>query len=272
MFKTQFGLPAFMLRLLLLLSPLFFLVSCGKSIDTLFTKIPANETGINFRNLLQEMHPEFNVMQYPYFYNGGGVAVGDINGDGLPDICFTGNMVKNRLYLNKGNFTFDDITQKSGIAEKEGWCTGVTMVDINGDDKLDIYICRSGLSNPSFRKNLLFINNGNFTFSEEAAKYGIDNAGYSTQASFFDYDKDGDLDMFLINQSAPEYAKGMHQHTQLRLQTADSNLENKLYRNDNGHFTDVTASSGIKSNVLNVQPRHQHSRRKYGWMAGYLCR
>ncbi len=238
-----------MLRWLFLLL-ILFLFSCGKHSNTLFTKMSGDETGINFRNLLQETHSEFNVMQYPYFYNGGGVAVGDINNDGLPDICFTGNMVKNRLYINKGNFRFEDITEKSGIAANEGWCTGVTMVDINGDGKLDIYICRSGLANPSFRKNLLFINNGNLTFSEEAAKYGIDNAGYSTQSSFFDYDKDGDLDLFLINQSAPKYSKGLHEHSQLRRQTADKNLENKLYRNDNGHFTDVTAASGISSNVL----------------------
>lgn len=248
-FELQSSLPAIMLRWLSLLL-MVFLLSCGKDSKTLFTKLSSDETGITFRNLLQETHAEFNVMQYPYFYNGGGVAVGDINGDGLPDICFTGNMVKNRLYLNKGNFKFEDITEKSGIAANEGWCTGVTMADVNGDGKLDIYICRSGLSDPSFRKNLLFINNGDLTFTEEAARYGIDNAGYSTQASFFDYDKDGDLDLFLINQSSPEYSKGMHEHSQLRLQAADKSLENKLYRNDNGHFTDVTASSGISSNVL----------------------
>ena len=116
------------------------ILSCNKNKTTLFTKLSEDKTGINFRNLIKEDNPEFNIVLYPYFYNGGGVSVGDINNDGLPDICFTGNMVKNRLYLNKGNMQFEDITEKSGIATKEGWCTGVTMADINGDGKLDIYI------------------------------------------------------------------------------------------------------------------------------------
>src|SRR5881394_771376 len=229
---------------------LFFVLlsSCNHEDNKkLFTKLSADKTGIDFRNLLKEDNPDFNIVLYPYFYNGGGVAVGDINNDGLPDLCFTGNMVKNRLYINKGNFKLEDITEKSGIAAKEGWCTGVTMADINGDGKLDIYICRSGLSNVAFRKNLLFINNGDLTFSEKAAEYGIDDAGYSTQASFFDYDKDGDLDMMLINQSTPEYSKGKIEYVQMRNQKADSTLCNKLFRNDNpqgpagGHFTDVSA-------------------------------
>lgn len=224
--------------------------SCKNDSQKLFTRLSEDNTGISFRNLLKEDNPEFNIVLYPYFYNGGGVAVGDINNDGLPDICFTGNMVKNRLYLNKGNFTFEDITEKSGIAAKEGWCTGVTMADINGDGKLDIYICRSGLSNVAFRKNLLFINNGDQTFSEKAGEYGLDDAGYSTQASFVDYDKDGDLDMILINQSTPEYSKGKIEYVQMRSQKADSVLCNKLFRNDNGHFTNVSAQAGITSNVL----------------------
>ena len=242
-----------MMRLHLLCSFFLFFIlmsSCKDNDKKLFTRLSEDETGIDFRNLLKEDNPEFNIVLYPYFYNGGGVAVGDINNDGLPDICFTGNMVKNRLYLNKGNFKFEDITEKSGIASKEGWCTGVTMADVNGDGKLDIYICRSGLSNPEFRKNLLFINNGDLTFSEKAAEYGLDDAGYSTQASFFDYDKDGDLDMMLINQSTPEYSKGKIEYVQMRNQKADSTLGNKLFRNDNGHFTNVSAQAGITSNVL----------------------
>src|SRR6476469_9905701 len=198
------------LFLLLLISSCTF----NKGKPKLFTRLSPDDTGINFRNLLKEDNPEFNIVLYPYFYNGGGVAVGDINNDGLPDICFTGNMVKNRLYLNKGNFEFEDITEKSGIASKEGWCTGVTMADVNSDGKLDIYICRSGLSNPEFRKNLLFINNGDLTFTEKAHEYGLDDAGYSTQASFFDYDKDGDLDMMLINQSEPKYSMGKIEYVQ----------------------------------------------------------
>lgn len=209
-----------------------------------------DETGIHFNNKLIENNDQFNILQYPYFYNGGGIAVGDINNDGLPDIVFTGNMVKNRLYLNKGNFKFEDITEQSGIATKEGWCTGVTMADVNGDGWLDIYICRSGFLNPALRKNLLFINNHDLTFTEQAAAYGIDDAGYSTQASFFDYDKDGDLDLIVINQSQPQYAQGGQEYAQLRKKPAGAMYENHLYRNDNGHFTDVTKSSGLQSDVL----------------------
>src|SRR6202790_4658221 len=156
---------------------IFLMLSCNRKPEKLFTKMSAGETGIDFNNKLIENSDQFNIMQYPYFYNGGGVAVGDINNDGLPDIIFTGNMVKNRLYLNKGGFHFDDITEKSGIASKEGWCTGVTLADVNGDGWLDIYICRSGFPNQALRKNLLFINNHDLTFTEKAAAYGIDDAG-----------------------------------------------------------------------------------------------
>jgi hypothetical protein len=226
------------------------LMACHHKADKLFTELSETQTGITFRNLLKEDNPDFNIVLYPYFYNGSGVAVGDINNDGLPDLCFTGNMVKNRLFLNKGNMHFEDITERSGIAAKQGWCTGVTMVDINSDGKLDIYICRSGLKNVAYRRNLLFINNGDLTFTEKAAEYGLDDPGYSTQASFFDYDKDGDLDMFLINQSEPRYSMGKIEFIQLRGQQGDPSLVNKLFRNDNGHFTDVTKQAGITSNVL----------------------
>ena len=197
----------------------------------------------------------FNVLNYIYFYNGGGVTIGDINNDGLPDILFTGNMVKNRLYLNKGNFKFEDITEKSGIAEKQGWCTGATMVDINGDGKMDIYICRSADGKAGMRKNLLFINNGDLTFSEKAEEYGLADAGYSTQAVFFDYDKDGDLDMFLINHSLHQYTTGAIQNPSWRKER-NSNFSCRLYRNDwndslhHPVFTDVSNQAGITSNVL----------------------
>src|SRR6185369_8672878 len=163
------------MRLLLFCIPLILLLpSCKEQSDTLFTRLDASRTGVDFRNLLKEDNPDFNILAYPYFYNGSGVAVGDINNDGLPDLCFTGNMVHNRLFINKGDFRFEDITTQSHIADKEGWCTGVTMVDINNDGWLDIYICRSGLPNTSYRRNLLYINNHDLSFTEKAAEYGLD--------------------------------------------------------------------------------------------------
>jgi enediyne biosynthesis protein E4 len=224
--------------------------ACEERPHTLFTRLSSKETGVTFRNLLIETDPSFNIIFYPYFYNGGGVAVGDLNNDGLTDIFFTGNMVKNRLFLNKGGFEFEDITVSSGVAEKEGWCTGATMADVNEDGWLDIYVCRSALDNVNFRKNLLFINNGDLTFTESASTYGLDDPGYSTQASFFDYDLDGDLDVFLINQSTPEFSKGQIDYIQNRYKKLPSGLENKLFRNDNKKFFNVTAEAGITSNVF----------------------
>jgi hypothetical protein len=223
-------------------------ISCRNNNHYLFTKLDKDRTGVKFQNTLFEDGP-LNVANYIYFYNGSGVSIGDINNDGLQDILFTGNMVKNRLYLNKGNFKFEDITQKSGVAEKQGWCTGATMVDINGDGDLDIYICRSADINPQLRKNLLFINNGNLTFTEKAEEYGLANAGYSTQASFFDYDKDGDLDCFIINHSLQKYTAGIQDNAELR-NDYNPDFADKLYQNNNGHFTDVSRQAGITSNVF----------------------
>ena len=222
--------------------------SCNKGSKHLFTLLSANRTGIDFQNTLTENDTQ-NLLNYIYFYNGGGVAVGDINNDGLPDVLLTGNMVPTRLYLNKGDFKFEDITQKSGLDKISGWCTGATMADVNGDGKLDIYICRSADKNASKRKNLLFINQGNLTFTEQAEKYGIADSGYSTQAVFFDYDKDGDLDMFLINHSLQQYSSSVFESIYLRREYQPE-FASKLYRNDNGHFTDVSKQAGITSNIL----------------------
>ncbi|MDN3657312.1 VCBS repeat-containing protein [Ferruginibacter paludis] len=216
--------------------------------NRLFTRLDEKTTGINFRNTLFEDGP-LNVANYIYFYNGGGVAIGDINNDGLQDILFTGNMVRNRLFLNKGNFKFEDITQQSGVDKMQGWCTGATMADVNGDGKLDIYICRSADINPDLRKNLLFINNGDLSFTEKAAEFGLADNGYSTQASFFDYDKDGDLDCFIINHSVQKYTAGVQDNPELRKEK-NPDYASKLYRNDNNHFTNVSDSAGITSNVL----------------------
>jgi hypothetical protein len=234
---------------------LIFLNSCKKQ-DTLFTELTESETGINFQNILFEDGP-LNVANYIYFYNGGGVAVGDINNDGLQDVLFTGNMVRNRLFLNKGNFKFEDITKKAGVDQMQGWCTGATMSDVNNDGKLDIYICRSADINPDRRKNLLFINNGDLSFTEKANEYGLADNGYSTMASFLDYDKDGDLDCFVINHSIQKYTAGVQDTPELR---KERNLDyaSKLYRNDlippigghKGGFVDVSLQEGITSNVL----------------------
>ena len=224
------------------------LISCKNNSSKLFSKKEKSQTGIDFRNLIIE-NETLNALSYAYFYNGAGVSVGDINNDGLVDLLFTGNIVKNRLYLNRGNFTFEDITIKSGIAEKQGWCTGVSMVDINNDGKLDIYICRSADSDAERRRNLLFINNGDLTFSEQANQYGLDDGGYSTQAAFFDYDKDGDLDMFLINHSLQQYANGALENPYLRNEK-NPDFGCKLFQNTGGHFTDVSQRAGIISNVL----------------------
>lgn len=222
--------------------------SCKSDSVALFTSLDKNSTGINFQNTFFDDGP-LNVANYIYFYNGGGVATGDINNDGLSDILFIGNMVRNRLFLNKGNFKFEDITPQSGVAEKQGWCTGATMVDINSDGRLDIYICRSADINPQLRKNLLFINNGDLTFTEKAEEYGLADPGYSTQAAFFDYDKDDDVDCFVINHSTQKYTAGVQENPALRKEFNPVSAS-KLYRNDNGHFSDVSLQAGITSNVL----------------------
>ena len=236
-----------MRKTLIAILAFIFLNSC-KNNDTLFTELSDSETGINFRNTLFEDGP-LNVANYIYFYNGGGVSVGDINNDGLQDILFTGNMVRNRLFLNKGNFQFEDITKKAGVDLMQGWCTGATMTDINNDGKLDIYICRSADINSDRRKNLLFINNGDLSFTEKAEEYGLADNGYSTMASFLDYDKDGDLDCFIINHSIQKYTAGVQDTPELRKERNPA-FASKLYRNDNNHFIDVSDQAGITSNVL----------------------
>ncbi len=236
-------------------------ISCSKQKDSLFAELDVSKTNINFQNTLFDDGP-LNVANYIYFYNGGGVSIGDINNDGLQDVLFTGNMVKNRLFINKGNFEFEDITAKSGVAEKQGWCTGATMADVNGDGYTDIYICRSADINPEMRKNLLFINNGltpnpspaergawSGTFTEQADAFGLGDVGYSTQAAFLDYDKDGDLDCFINNHSLSKYTAAEQDNISHRNER-DPNVASKLYRNDNGHYVDVSLAAGIKSSVL----------------------
>lgn len=229
---------------------LFLLVfACtSKPSDAVFIQLSKNKTGLDFRNLIIEKET-FNIFKYQYFYNGGGVASGDFNNDGLQDLVFTGNMVKNRLYVNQGNLSFKDVTLSSHIAEQEGWCTGVTTADVNCDGWLDIYICRAGYPFEKLTRNMLYINNGDLTFTDKAAEYGLDDKAHSTQAAFFDYDKDNDLDLLLINHSDVQYSRGSLEVLPIR-KIKKPETTNKLYRNDGGHFHDVTQQAGITSNVL----------------------
>lgn len=226
----------------------------------LFTLLPAEKTKIDFNNTLTE-GLNTNVLMYEYFYNGGGVAVGDINGDGLDDIYFTGNMVSNKLYLNKGKMQFEDITATANVAGREGpWKTGVTMADVNGDGLLDIYVCYSGSVSPDKLKNQLFVNKGLNTqgvpqFEEKAEQYGLANSSTSTQAAFFDYDRDGDLDMFLLNHNPKALPILDESSTAEILKKEDSSAGARLFRNNmisGGEpvFEDVTSKAGIHSSGL----------------------
>ncbi|HEY5825487.1 MAG TPA: VCBS repeat-containing protein, partial [Cyclobacteriaceae bacterium] len=226
------------------------LVACQKQQkeEALFVEqIPA-ETNITFTNVVNQ-NGDNNVLNYPYFFNGGGVAAGDFNNDGLIDLYFSGNQVSNKLYINKGNFKFDDITDKAGVALKEGWKTGVTLADVNQDGWLDIYVCRSAMGDSLLRRNQLFINNKNLTFSEQAKHYGLADQSYSTQAAFFDFDKDGDLDAFILNHSLPQFAGFSKLLAQGKNKRGDK-FGSKLFRNDNGHFIDVSDKAGLINNVL----------------------
>ncbi|MEO9892629.1 VCBS repeat-containing protein [Aurantibacter sp.] len=213
-----------------------------------FSLLTSNTTGINFKNILKETET-FNVLEYGYLYNGGGVSIGDLNNDGLPDIYFTGNMVGSQLYINQGDFKFKEIAKKAGVFADGLWNTGTTMADVNADGYLDVYVCRSAAKDPDKRKNLLFINNKDLTFTESAAEYGIADSGYSTQGAFFDYDKDGDLDLYVLNHSTQEYA-GFGQITASLKKKKNDNYSDKLYKNENGKFINVSDRSGLISNVL----------------------
>ena len=192
---------------------------------------------------------EFNVLNYAYLYNGGGVAIGDINNDQLPDIYFTGNLVASRLYLNQGNLRFVEIADKAGVTAEGLWNTGTVMADVNADGYLDIYVCRSAARIPARRRNLLFINNQDLTFTERAEEYGLDDPSYSTHAAFFDYDCDGDLDAFILNHSLDQYAGFSDQLNDLKKQRGDQ-YSDKLFRNDGNHYTDISEQAGLINNVV----------------------
>lgn len=232
---------------------LLVLISGCKQDETLFTLLDAGKTGVDFNNYIDE-DEENNVLRYGYFYNGGGLAAADFNNDGLIDLYFTGNMVANKLYLNRGDMEFEDVSEKSGTGLNEGWKTGVSVVDINDDGWVDIFVSRAGAQDPRLRTKVLYINNGKTadgipTFTEKAAEYGLNDASYTTQAVFFDYDRDGDTDCFLLNHSLQEYAGFSNLLANYREQRNEA-YGNKLLRNDGGRFTNVTDSAGIVSNVL----------------------
>jgi hypothetical protein len=233
----------------------FLLVSCKQKEDKqpLFELV--ENSGVDFNNKVVDGEMD-NSFFFRNFYNGGGVATGDLNNDGLADIFFTSNMGDNKLYLNKGNLKFEDITKHSGIVQDSMWSTGVVFVDINHDGWLDIYVCNSGHMTSGHRKNQLYINNHDLTFTESAAKYGLDISAYTTQVSFFDYDQDGDLDCFMIDNS-PIPVNTLNNSNRRDLPDQEWPVQkflkgggDHLYRNDNGHFTEVTKSAGIHGSLI----------------------
>lgn len=229
------------------------------SSDKLFEKIDSEHSGVQFVNTVKNS-ADFNIFKYRNFYNGGGVSIGDINNDGLPDVYLTGNMSPNKLYLNRGNFQFEDITEQAGVGGTKGWSTGVAMVDINADGWLDIYVCNAGYLEGSDQENELFINNGGNgeipTFTEKAAAFNLNENGYTTHAAFFDYDLDGDLDCYILNNSFMP-VNTLNYSNKRELYAEDWPVKDflkgggdKLLRNDNGTFTNVTREAGIYGSLI----------------------
>ena len=240
--------------------PCYFLILFLLSACTQEDKKPAlfhliENTGIDFSNNIHNTK-DFNIFSYRNFYNGGGVGIGDINNDSLPDVFFTANMGRNRLYLNKGAWKFEDVTDKAGFHQNGKWGTGVVMVDINADGWLDIYVCNAGFQSGVAQENELYINNRDGTFSEKAAAYGLADAGYTTHASFFDYDLDGDLDCYILNNSfIPVNTLNYANKRDLRAEqwpVADylKGGGDRLLRNDGGKFVDVSSEANIYGSLI----------------------
>jgi hypothetical protein len=246
-------------RLLLLSFFILLFSNCSKNDsenkDTLFPQLDTTATGIKFVNEVKN-GVDMNIFKYRNFYNGGGVAIGDINNDGLADVFFTSNLGDNKLYLNKGNLKFEDISKKAGIDLPKSWSTGVNMIDINGDGLLDIYVSNAGNNINSIRKSQLYINNGNATFTNKAAEYNLEDTGITTHAAFFDYDKDGDLDCYILNNSFIPVSS-LDYSNKRDLRDKDWDVANilkgggdKLMRNDNGKFIDVSEAAGIYGSLI----------------------
>lgn len=234
------------ITVILLLWTIFLFFSCNsekKQVGKpLFTLMEKNHTMIDFINNL-EYTEEYNTYTYRNFYNGAGVGIGDLNNDNLPDIYFCGNMTGNRLYINKGNFVFEDVTGAAGVGCSGSWSTAVSIADINSDGFPDIYVCKSGRPDAPNRRNELFINNGDLTFTEKAQEYGLDILGLSNHAAFFDYDRDGDLDCYLLNNSFQSVTEFDIKPGQREIR--DTLGGNRLFRNEGGRFTDVSEEAGI---------------------------
>lgn len=236
--KSEIYLSAFIL---------VFLFSCSKKEDTLFNQLSPEKTGIDFNNLIVESD-SFNILTDEYIFNGGGVATGDFNNDGLPDLFFTGNQVANKLYLNEGKLKFKDVSLAAGIEAKDRWSTGVTVVDINGDGFLDVYVCAAMFKEVEKRANMLFVNQGLNgegipTFIESASKYGIAGSDNSMMATFFDYNNDGLLDLYVLNN---EQNKSIPSNYREKITDGSAINNDRLYRNNgNETFTDVTIEAGI---------------------------
>ncbi|MES1226505.1 MAG: VCBS repeat-containing protein, partial [Bacteroidota bacterium] len=241
----------------LLFNSIFFLLSCHHSTpnneQAIFELLDKSQTGLNFSNTLTPT-PQFNVFKYMYFYNGGGIGAGDFNNDGKIDVFFAANQGDNKLFLNEGNLQFKDVSDEAKIPKDGGWSTGVSVVDINNDGLLDIYVCRVGNHETLHSHNQLLIckgidKNGVPYYEDEAHQYGLDFSGFSTQAVFFDYDMDGDLDMYLLNHSI--HQNGNFGIRDQKLKTFNPLSGDHLYRNDGGNkFTDVTQEAGIHSSVI----------------------
>ncbi len=259
-----------------------FLAACSSSPDTVFKRLKSSQTGIDFINRLEETKTD-NVLSYEYFYNGGGVAAADFNNDDRIDLYFTANQGEDKLYLNEGNLRFKDITQPAGITWQGEWKTGVTVVDINGDGWQDIYVSVSGnITRPALRRNKLYINNGSasppegglrgVTFTDRAAEYGLDFGGFSTQAAFFDFDNDGDLDVYLLNHNVKDFNRFDVEAVRAM---RDSLAGHRLLRNDSGpagpRFVDVSAQAGIKGNPIGFGLGiHTADLNDDGWMDIYV--